>query len=176
MSNNENTFTTTTVETKETKALSSPSKSLCPRPSASLNTKRSLEESLDVFASTSSEAENSKLSPPSPPPPPKESVIDLSISDDSDGTDDRRLVAATDNVCDKKTPSKTLQTSEKSSDKSPTATTTPTKKALPPGLAKPRQRTLLEMLDQTYNQITGPATKRYCVNKSPQQKEKLQKE
>lgn len=174
MSNNEKTITTTTVETKETKALSSPSKSLCPRPSASLNTKRSLEESLDVFASTSSEAENSKLSPT--PPPPKESVIDLSISDDSDDTDDRRLVAATDNACDKKTPCKTPQTSEKSSDKSPTATTTPAKKALPPGLAKPRQRTLLEMLDQTYNQITGPATKRYCVNKSPQQKEKLPKE
>lgn len=113
-----------------------------------MNAKRSLEESLDVFASTSSEAENNT----NVTPPPKVKTIDLSISDDSDT--DQMLVAATDRACE------TLTQSKK-----PTATTT---KHGSPNVSKPRQRTLLEMLDQTYNQITGPATKRYCVTKSPQ--------
>lgn len=117
-----------------------------------MNAKRSLEESLDVFASTSSEAENNT----NVTPPPKVKTIDLSISDDSDT--DQMLVAATDRACETLTPSK-------KPDKQSTATTA---KHGSPNVSKPRQRTLLEMLDQTYNQITGPATKRYCVTKSPQ--------
>ncbi|XP_059222835.1 poly(ADP-ribose) glycohydrolase [Stomoxys calcitrans] len=147
-----------TVETKEIKALS-PSKSLSPRPSTSLNTKRSLEESQDLFASTSSESENSKLTPP-----PKVSVVDLSISDDSDT--DLMLVAVAESACANLSPTIKHQQSpqqQQQPNKAPEAAMNAS-----PGTAKPRQRTLLEMLDQTYNHVTGPATKRYCITKSHQ--------
>lgn len=122
--------------------------SITPRPSSSRSPLssgkgQSLEESQDIFASTSSEGEDSEIN----------KTIDLSISSDSETDETLKTQKPESTEKEKSTPIKSS-----SNDGSPVKATT-----------KSRQRTLLEMLDQSYNQ-TGPATKKHCTSKTSQQK------
>lgn len=155
------------IEKVEIKPTTLNSMSISPRPStssASSNAKRSLEKSQDIFAS-SPESENSKTTSP-------KAIVNLTISDDSET--DELLVAVSREACEKMTPKKQV---DKVASSSPAAAAPSQEQkrhsngsSSSSPAAKPRQRTLLEMLDQTYNQA-GPATKKYCTSsKSPQQK------
>lgn len=141
--------------------------SITPRPinrSPASNVKRSLEESQDIFATTSPECENSQTTPT------EAAIVDLSISDSESGTEElMKIVEQAENAVVKSTPKKVQQTDKKSPSEGNSSSSgsggggTPRKT----NAKQSRQRTLLEMLDQSYNQA-GPATKKYCSSKSPQ--------
>ncbi|KAI8121250.1 Poly(ADP-ribose) glycohydrolase [Lucilia cuprina] len=148
------------VDMKNTTTLNS--MSITPRPmnkrSPPSNAKRSLEESQDIFATTSPEGENDETNETAAAVAPKNTAtIDLSISDDSETEELLEMAAPDAEASINSTPKKVVDNKS-----SPSNGGTPAKTN-----TKSRQRTLLEMLDQSYNQA-GPATKKYCASKSPQ--------
>ena len=119
------------------------------------NAKRSLEDSPDIFANSSPECDNSKTI----------ATASLSITDDSE-TDELLSTVTGEALGEKSSPKKLINKEEK---KFKQTNTTSSNGSSSTNAAKPRQRTLLEMLDRSYNQ-TGPASKKYCASKSTQEK------
>ncbi|KAM7349740.1 poly(ADP-ribose) glycohydrolase [Cochliomyia hominivorax] len=154
----------------ESKTTTLNSMSITPRPtnrSSPSNVKRSLEESQDIFATTSPECENSLTTTSTTTKATATTStahVDLSLSDSESATEEllNAVAQAEEEKANiiKYTPKKVQDKKSPSEDKK--NGDSPAKQ-----IAKSRQRTLLEMLDQSYNQA-GPATKKYCASKSPQ--------